>query len=206
MKLIPGAVGAFGEVWEGTYRGKRVAIKKPRILDFRGQPIQFSEADYDAQNKEYNLWAAFPSHPNVLPVYGAYSDEKTNSLWLISPFILDGSLNQFLKKTEPAPWLDEEWILLVLTHVAQGLAHLHDHNSLHLDGIFYAHVTRRLFEFVSILNVSSVLDILFSVAFRNILWDNTLRRACLCDFGLSRRVSFEYPDHSASEYRLLPTR
>jgi serine/threonine protein kinase len=141
MTPIPGARGAFGEVWEGTYRGKRVAIKKPRSLDVNGQPIKYSEIDYDAQNGEYNRWAVLPPHPNILPVYGAFHDTALNSLWLISPLVPDGSLLQVMTNTDPPPWLDEHWIHLVLTHVAQGLSHLHNHQCLHLDcmshGIFF---------------------------------------------------------------------
>jgi hypothetical protein len=135
LRPIPGARGSFGEVWVGTYRGVIVAVKKPNLpLDaLTGAPVPFSEEAYDTQNAEYNRWAVLPPHPHVLPVYGAYADQHYRSLWLVSPFVRNGSLDEVMRKVRPAPWVDETWVHLVLTHAARGLVHLHDNNMMHLD-------------------------------------------------------------------------
>ncbi len=138
MKPLKGAKGSFGEVWEGTYRGKRVAIKKPLVVvDPAGLIIRYKEDEYEAQNAEYVRWAGLPLHPHVLAVYGAYADQVNNSLWLVSPLIANGSLINVLTTMKPPPWLDETWVERVLIHVAHGLAHLHDNNMLHLDCMFF---------------------------------------------------------------------
>jgi serine/threonine protein kinase len=137
VQPIPGACGSFGEVSSCTFRDILAAIKVPRNKDpFSGVVLPFSPAELRQQNMEYTKWAELPRHPCVLPVYGAFKHPEYKSLCLVSPLMKSGSLDQVLSHPDAngvLPWDDQDWSLMVSTQVAQGIAHLHDNNFLHLD-------------------------------------------------------------------------
>jgi serine/threonine protein kinase len=134
MQPVDGAKGSFGEVWSAVFQTARVAVKKPRERDPESnQLIVYTEDDFKTQNDEFLRWSRLPRHPNVLPLYGACVNKEQHTVWLVSPFIPNGSLVQVMTNTRPPPWLKDEWVHLVLTHVAGGLKHLHAHHLLHLD-------------------------------------------------------------------------
>ena len=81
-------VGFFSDVYKGTWRGRTVAVKvlaetTPRKVFVR----------------EIEIWKNL-RHPNVLPLCGASSASGKAPWFLVSPYMKNGSLVEFLKKVE----------------------------------------------------------------------------------------------------------
>ncbi|KAJ7588153.1 hypothetical protein C8J56DRAFT_785516 [Mycena floridula] len=87
------AGGAFGDIWQGHVRGRKVCVKVARV--FRNDDIQrFLKVFYT----EAILWSQL-SHPNVLPLYGIYylDNAEASRLCLVSPWMDNGNIVDFLK-------------------------------------------------------------------------------------------------------------
>ncbi|PBK63642.1 kinase-like protein [Armillaria solidipes] len=90
----PFALGQFGEVWRGEVGGTEVAVKQARIFT----------SDNDIKEvlrkirREAIIWGQC-DHPNVLPFYGIYHDSAPSTYCLVSPFMVNGSLRQYLSNT-----------------------------------------------------------------------------------------------------------
>ncbi|KAJ7119052.1 kinase-like domain-containing protein [Mycena epipterygia] len=114
------AGGGFGDIWKGLLRGQSVSVKVMRL---------FGEANIKAALKEFGhealIWRQF-SHPNLLPFYGLYYVE--NRLCLVSPWMSNGHVMEFLKKATPYT----KRVSLILD-VALGLEYLHRECVVHGD-------------------------------------------------------------------------
>ncbi|KAK0473643.1 kinase-like domain-containing protein [Armillaria novae-zelandiae] len=90
----PFALGQFGDLWRGEVGGMEVAVKQARIFT----------NDNDIKEvlrkirREAIIWGQC-DHPNVLPFYGIYRDSAPSSYCLVSPFMVNGSLRQYLSNT-----------------------------------------------------------------------------------------------------------
>ncbi|KAF7351294.1 Protein kinase domain-containing protein [Mycena sanguinolenta] len=114
------AAGGFSDIWKGQVRGKSVSVKIMRL-------IEASEARTALQEfgREALIWRQL-SHPNLLPFLGLhYLDNK---LCLVSPWMSNGHILQFLKTAPP----DVDRVSLMLD-VAMGLEYLHGRDVVHGD-------------------------------------------------------------------------
>ncbi|KAH7919412.1 kinase-like protein, partial [Leucogyrophana mollusca] len=100
--------GTFGDVWKGDLDGRAVAVKKMRVFGSR-----------DAYSKEAVLWAQFSS-PYVLPFCGVHcTNESSPRACLVSPWMDNGSLPQYLQENPKASRLQ------LMLDIALGLEYLH---------------------------------------------------------------------------------
>ncbi|KAL0061685.1 Rho guanine nucleotide exchange factor [Marasmius tenuissimus] len=122
---FPIAAGGFGDVWKGII-GESTELVCLKVVKI------YLESDLEKLSTEYIreaiLWRQM-KHPNILPFLGIYQLESTQQLCLISPWMNQGNLIQFLR-TSRREDVDHH----TLVHdVATGLAHLHAMKIVHSD-------------------------------------------------------------------------
>ncbi|KAH7918869.1 kinase-like protein [Leucogyrophana mollusca] len=106
--------GTFGDVWKGDLDGRPVAVKKMRV--FRSSEVRELMKAY---TKEAVLWAQLSS-PFVVPFCGVYcTNEPSPRACLVSPWMDNGNLPQYLKDNPKADRLQ------LMQDVALGLEYLH---------------------------------------------------------------------------------
>ena len=104
----PIASGGFGDIWEGIYDEKRVAIKALRVYkedDIRKVrkvshpafpiPIPLVDCHYQVFCKEAVIWRRI-SHPNIVPFIGV--SEAPIPLCMISEWMLNGHVRDYAQK------------------------------------------------------------------------------------------------------------
>ncbi|KAF9779311.1 CNH domain-containing protein [Thelephora terrestris] len=104
----PVASGGFSDVWEGTYDGKKVCIKRLRITQQTRQVIE------KAFCKEAVMWKRL-KHPNIVGFIGV----MRNPLRLVSEWMPKGTLTEYLSENPGANRIG------LLLDVAEGLTFLH---------------------------------------------------------------------------------
>ncbi|KAH7903202.1 kinase-like domain-containing protein [Hygrophoropsis aurantiaca] len=110
------ANGRYGDVYEGKLGGRTVAVKTMRGCGF---DTDAAMKQIKAFAKEAVLWAQLSS-PYVLPFYGVYPiNANADRLGLISPWMKNGNLTQYLDKTPPIDRLS------LIKDIALGLNYLH---------------------------------------------------------------------------------
>ncbi|KAJ7588095.1 kinase-like domain-containing protein [Mycena floridula] len=117
------AGGAFGDIWQGLLRGRKVSVKVARV--FRNDDMQrFVKLQLSSI-----LWSQL-SHPNVLPLYGTYclDNAEASRLCLVSPWMDNGNIVDFLKD---APALLNRQSLIL--DIALGIQYLHQASVIHGD-------------------------------------------------------------------------
>ncbi|PBK98515.1 kinase-like protein [Armillaria gallica] len=118
----PFALGHFGELWRGQVEGVEVAVKQARIFT----------SDNNIKNvlrqvrREAIIWRQC-DHPNVLPFYGIYGDSAPSTYCLVSPFMSNGSLRQYMDKTDDP---DRQKFAL---DILRGMNYLHTLSIVHGD-------------------------------------------------------------------------
>ncbi|KAJ8079003.1 hypothetical protein PM082_013290 [Marasmius tenuissimus] len=118
--------GDFGDIWIGSTHGVRVAVKVSRHT----LHSQKHEQMIRAFTREALIWRNL-IHPNILPFTGMYwFNEEQTQLCLVSPWMENGNLVQFLKDY---PEVDRYTQQRLAEDVAQGLAYLHDLRITHGD-------------------------------------------------------------------------
>ncbi|KAK0447355.1 kinase-like domain-containing protein [Desarmillaria tabescens] len=121
-EYYPFAKGHFGDLWRGKVGGMEVAVKQGRIYT--------SDNNVDKVlrkiRREAIIWRQC-DHPNVLPFYGIYRDSAPSTYCLVSPFMVNGSLRQYMKKTDNP---DRHKLALDVT---QGMNYLHTLSIVHGD-------------------------------------------------------------------------
>ncbi|KXN88574.1 Tip elongation aberrant protein 1 [Leucoagaricus sp. SymC.cos] len=117
--------GSYGLIYEGVFEGQRVCVKAVRI-DVGSGPA--AKKILRAQAGELAL-LAHVSHPNVIPLYGAYLLAEHNPrICIVSPWMENGDLADYLTKFPNTPRIP------LMSDVASGLQFLHDM------GIVYANL------------------------------------------------------------------
>ncbi|KAH7909582.1 kinase-like domain-containing protein [Hygrophoropsis aurantiaca] len=108
--------GRYGDIYKGDLGGRAVAVKLTRCCGYdEDATLQLMKAF----SKEAVLWAQLSS-PFVVPFYGIFSvTGPAVRLCLVSPWMKNGSLTQYLAKT---PQIDR---LSLMRDVAFGLDYLH---------------------------------------------------------------------------------
>jgi len=109
--------GAFGEVYEGKWRGIRVAVKK---LIGSQKDIAVSEFFAEAE-----LMKKMRPHPNVTMLLGVV----TSPICLVTEYVPNGDLWDFLQKGQVA----NELKLRIAQGIAAGMFHLHQLGVIHRD-------------------------------------------------------------------------
>jgi serine/threonine protein kinase len=107
--------GNVGEVYEATYRGQRVAVK--RLLS-----SWCSDEDMVERFREEILLMSTMNHPNVLLFIGAVLDTQAGNLCLVTELCAKGTLQDVLHSSEPLPWSRR---LSLAMDVARGMQYLH---------------------------------------------------------------------------------
>ncbi|PBK62612.1 kinase-like protein, partial [Armillaria solidipes] len=116
------AVGHFGELWRGEIEGVEVAVKQARIFASDNNIKKVLRQ----VRREAIIWRQC-DHPNVLPFYGIYRDSDPSTYCLVSPFMVNGSLRQYINKTN-----DPDRHRLALD-ISRGMDYLHKLSIVHSD-------------------------------------------------------------------------
>ncbi|KAF9442430.1 kinase-like protein, partial [Macrolepiota fuliginosa MF-IS2] len=112
--------GGFADVYKGKYKNDTICLKIIRIFqNDQRHPLA-------AHAGELILWA-FLSHPNLLPFYGVYIEQQTQRFCLISPWMENGNLCDYL---ESHPYSNHS---LLVSDVVHGLSYLHQRGVVHGD-------------------------------------------------------------------------
>ncbi|KAF8334388.1 kinase-like domain-containing protein [Amanita rubescens] len=109
------AGGAYGGVCKGELRGEIVALK---VLYRTGDNVAFC--------REALTWATL-KHEFVLSFLGIY--EQQEEMFLISPYMENGTLAQWRKNAKPS--VNETWERIL--EVAQGMEYIHSEGVVHGD-------------------------------------------------------------------------
>ncbi|KAF8689674.1 hypothetical protein AX14_003217 [Amanita brunnescens Koide BX004] len=132
ISWYPMPMGGLGSVFKGEYEGQVVAIK---VLD---RPHQ--ESSFQTFRIEALAWRSI-SHRYILPLLGIHEE-----LFLVSPFMKNGTLSQWRREKGP----DIIEIHRVMLEVAEAIQYLHSggmiHGDLHglnilLDSEFHCQIT-----------------------------------------------------------------
>jgi hypothetical protein len=115
--------GGFGAVYQGKYKGQRVAVKKlPPFISMQSGVTNNDQSAYDALIREIKLASKFDCD-RLVKVYGACTDDR-NKCCLIMELMTGGNLYQRIhdKKRRRMTYVE---ILQVAHDIAEGLAYLH---------------------------------------------------------------------------------
>ncbi|KAF8736319.1 hypothetical protein AX14_000496 [Amanita brunnescens Koide BX004] len=113
------SMGAFGRVFRGEHKGQRVALK---VID-KGHHDDSLSKDLC---REAIAWRSF-THRSILPLLGIF--EEKSQLFLVSPFIENGTLIQWRKQQER----DVVEIHRMILEVAEGVQYLQSGGIVHGD-------------------------------------------------------------------------
>ncbi|KAK0447358.1 kinase-like domain-containing protein [Desarmillaria tabescens] len=119
----PFALGHFGELWRGKVEEVEVAVKQARI--FTGD--NNIKKVLRQVRREAIIWRQC-DHPNVLPFYGIYRDSAPSTYCLVSPFMVNGSLRQYMNKTD-----NPDRHKLEALDIMHGMNYLHTLSIVHGD-------------------------------------------------------------------------
>ncbi|KIJ32278.1 hypothetical protein M422DRAFT_184717 [Sphaerobolus stellatus SS14] len=121
----PFASGFFSSVYKGVLRGREVAIK---ILDPKTPWILFQ--------RQSAIWASLEPHPNILLFLGVSSATGNPPWFLVSPYMKNGNLVDFLKAKSSLGHQERyknPSALRMLHEIATRMVYLHDKQVLHGD-------------------------------------------------------------------------
>lgn len=134
--------GYFSRVYKGIWRKQTVAVK---VLEANTRRESFAN--------EVSVWKSL-KHPNVLELFGASSTSGSLPWFLVSPYLKNGSLVDFLKRQEwekGAHGVTSSLMgvdsLRMMHEIATGMSYLHDHRVVH--GDLRVSLFRSLYEFLS---------------------------------------------------------
>lgn len=117
MDPVPIGSGSFGEVYQGTFKGNNVAIKKISNMytdQFGGELEVFLE--------EIKIMVSI-DHPNLLTLKGLSIHPESENLLLVTDLMTNGSLEDVIfRKQEKLDW---DVKLSIATDIAYGMHYLH---------------------------------------------------------------------------------
>ncbi|KAF9441650.1 kinase-like protein, partial [Macrolepiota fuliginosa MF-IS2] len=117
----PIRIGGFADGFLGQYMGHKVSVKIFRTVE-RHDP-----SPTRAVSRELVLWAHL-SHPNILPFSGVYSSDQPKTLCLLSPWMENGTLPDYLRRNRL-----EDLRTLLVSDIVNGLCYLHSIGVIHGD-------------------------------------------------------------------------
>ena len=109
--------GRFGEVWEGLWKGRAVAVKKLK-------PGVSSDHTY---MKECNILMKL-QHPNIIQCFGTCSSDTT---YIVFELMEHGSLLNYIRSEGKSLVLLQ--LVDISRQIAAGMAYLHEHQCIHRD-------------------------------------------------------------------------
>jgi len=114
------ASGGNADLWLGKWTKKHgdvVAVKVFKGADDPGMRMKLLE--------EISLWSTV-QHQNILPILGISFDfDRPQTPCLISPYLRNGDITNYLKRQPAADKLD------LITQLTSGLSYLHGHEIVH---------------------------------------------------------------------------
>ncbi|KAG7087911.1 hypothetical protein E1B28_011960 [Marasmius oreades] len=114
--------GTFGDVYRSMYNGKPVALKMLRMFQNQAERSKI----YKRFCKEASIWQGL-KHEFVLPLLGIDAENFPRQPCMVSPWMMNGTLVQFLRKN-PRSNLDR-----LLYQIIQGIDYLHSQEVVHGD-------------------------------------------------------------------------
>ncbi|KAG9042650.1 hypothetical protein FS837_010601 [Tulasnella sp. UAMH 9824] len=109
--------GGHAEVYLATLDGSlKVAVKELRIPKTTGSRVRAAMRFA----RELRIWAKV-QHPNILPLIGWYLSEDYGCAQLIAPFMRNGNVREYIKRTQPTT----EVRLRFVRGLTLGAAYLH---------------------------------------------------------------------------------
>jgi len=106
-------MGLFSEVFQGTWKGRTVAIK-----------VLSEVTPQDLFVREIKVWKSLV-HPNILELYGASSATGSHPWFFVSPYMKNGNLVEFLRRISQR----EDYELQSLGSIAENLPSSQSRNS-----------------------------------------------------------------------------
>ncbi|THH19668.1 hypothetical protein EUX98_g8727 [Antrodiella citrinella] len=126
--------GGFADVYCGTFRGEKVALKRLRIYLMSSQ-IQKQEIK-KAFCRESILWKNLV-HDHILPFLGVAEDAFKGAICMVLPWQERGSLRHYLEAQKQVEEMSDEQIALAvdrwLYQTGLGLEYLHEEGIVHGD-------------------------------------------------------------------------
>ncbi|KAF9018178.1 kinase-like protein [Hymenopellis radicata] len=107
--------GGFADIWKGSMKQTTVSLK---VLRFFAGGYNASELFKDCR-REALLWRQL-RHPSILPFFGMSDKLFASRLCLISPWMKNGSLMEFLQRNP------EHDRMKAILEIAEGIQYLHD--------------------------------------------------------------------------------
>ncbi|KAJ7017258.1 kinase-like domain-containing protein [Mycena alexandri] len=114
--------GGFGDIYQASYAGRTVAIKRIRTFHRDAAQRHIWLEFY----REALVWQGL-DHPSVLPLFGIDRETFQGSLCMVSPWMENGTVLKYLNDHGRAD-VDK-----LLFEIAQGLQYLHSRNIVHGD-------------------------------------------------------------------------
>ncbi|KXN81665.1 PAB-dependent poly(A)-specific ribonuclease subunit PAN3, partial [Leucoagaricus sp. SymC.cos] len=114
--------GGYGLIYKGTFNQQVVCVKVVRA--------DGSSTTADAKDSAGELaLLAHVSHLNIIPLYGAYFSAEYKRICIVTPWMENGDLAEFLKKSDKASSIQ----IPLISDIAAGLQYLHDMDVIHAD-------------------------------------------------------------------------
>ncbi|KAF8335270.1 kinase-like domain-containing protein [Amanita rubescens] len=120
--------GGFGCVFKAEIEGNPVALKllyKSRNNDASLSLILSGYYDFC---REALTWRSL-NHERVLPFLGIFEDEKASRMFLVSPYMKNGTLSHWRRKVDPSTAEIQRLVL----EVAEGIQYIHSEGIVHGD-------------------------------------------------------------------------
>ncbi|KAJ7224795.1 kinase-like domain-containing protein [Mycena rebaudengoi] len=114
--------GGFGDIFQASYGGKTVALKRMRTFH-RGPELRRIRLQFC---REALIWQDL-KHPYILPMLGIDRESFPSSLCMVSPWMENGTVLNYLEEH------GRKDVDRLLWEVAQGLEYLHSRNIVHGD-------------------------------------------------------------------------
>ena len=128
--------GGMGAVYlaEDLSVRRQVAIK---VIRTESALNPEDDADKEAAHlfkREANA-VAMLDHPNILPLfdYGEETLQGEKLTYMVMPFRQEGSLADWLRKTDGSQWLTTQNVAFLIHQAASALQYAHDHHIIHRD-------------------------------------------------------------------------
>ncbi|KAF9257175.1 kinase-like protein [Marasmius fiardii PR-910] len=124
---LSSSFGGYSDIYRGTSGTQPICLKVLRVcIQNEQQREEKQNQAFRAFYKEALLWTQL-SHPNVLPFLGVNTTDFSGRFCLVSPWMVNGEIKNFLKEN---PGHDK---LVAITEIAAGMSYLHSVDIVHAD-------------------------------------------------------------------------
>ncbi|TFK52342.1 kinase-like protein [Heliocybe sulcata] len=124
----PTFAGGFEDVFQDHLSGKVVALKRLRMASL---PVQEQSQMQKDILREAVIWHNL-EHVNILPFMGIHCAALASTFYLVSPWMDNGNVNEYLKQEQKEGWSIDR-LAGLLVGIAQGLIYLHHRRIVHGD-------------------------------------------------------------------------